>query len=52
MSEKSEVEHCQICVLGLLSVSKWECLWRTSVRQTIALNDAICSEERAELLML
>ena len=31
VSENSEVEHCRNCVLGVLSVSKWERLWRVTV---------------------
>ena len=49
MSENSEVEHCQSCVLGVLSVSKWEHLWRVTVWRPIALNFASCSEEREVL---
>ena len=37
MSGNSDVEHCQSCVLGVLSVSKWERLWRVTVWRPIAL---------------
>ena len=44
MSEISQVEHCQSCVLGVLYVSKWERLWRVTVWRPVALNFAACFE--------